>query len=72
MISNRSIVATRLFFALPTSFAPYLEEFAERLKHRYKLTFEAKSGKKADFENVKLETCAPNAQLVGANEVYVP
>ena len=59
-------------FQTPVSFAPYLEEFAERLKHQYKLTFEAKSEKKAGFENVKLETGVPNAQLVGANEVYVP
>jgi hypothetical protein len=59
-------------FQTPVSFGPYLGEFAERLKHQYKLTFLAAPGKKAGFERVKLETGVPNAQLVGASNVYVP
>lgn len=59
-------------FQTPVSFAPYLGEFAERLQHQYRLTFQARAGKKGGFENVKLETGVPNAQLVGASQVYVP
>lgn len=58
-------------FQTPVSFAPYLGEFAERLQHQYRLTFQARAGKKGGFENVKLETGVPNAQLVGATQVYV-
>ena len=57
---------------MPISFAPYLNQFAERLEHQFKLTFLAKPGKKAEFQSIKLETEVPNAELVAADRVWVP
>jgi hypothetical protein len=59
-------------FGPPVSFAPYLDDLAERLTHQYLLTFLAKSEKKASFQSVKLSTEVPNAELVGPNRVWVP
>src|SRR5713101_2894600 len=56
----------------PVAYAPFLKEFADRLKHQYRLTFLAKAGKKAGFQHIKLETEVPNAELVVAEKVYVP
>jgi len=36
------------------------------------LTFLAKPERKAGFQQVKLRTEVPNAELVGADRVYVP
>jgi len=57
---------------MPISFAPYLNEFADRLRHQYRLTLEAPAGKKAGFEKIRLETEVPNAELVAMDSVYVP
>jgi hypothetical protein len=59
-------------YQTPVSFGPFLDEFAERLKHQYRLTFLAAPAKKAGYERLKLETGVPNAQLVGASSVYIP
>jgi hypothetical protein len=56
----------------PVSFAPFLDEFAERLNHQYLLTFLIKPDKKASYRHVRLETEVPNAELVTADRVYVP
>ena len=56
----------------PISFAPFLDEFAERLNHQYLLSFLIKPDKKTSFRRVKLETEVPNAELVTADRVYVP
>ena len=56
----------------PVAFAPFLDQFAERLKHQYKLTFLAAPEKKATYLHVRLETEVPNADLVTADKVYVP
>lgn len=58
-------------FETPIAFAPYLEEFASRLNHQYRLTFLAKAGSKASFQRVRLETEVRNAELVTADQVYV-
>jgi hypothetical protein len=55
----------------PISFAPFLDEFAERLNHQYLLTFLIKPGKKPTYRHVRLETEVPNAELVSADRVYV-
>lgn len=57
---------------MPIAFAPYLNQFAERLRHQFKLTFLAKPGKKAELQRIKLETEVPNAELVAAERVFVP
>ena len=56
----------------PISFAPFLNEFADRLKHQYRLTFLAKAQKKAAFQRIRVQTEVTNAQLVAAERVYVP
>jgi len=59
-------------FQTPIAFAPYLEDLTNKLNHQYLLTFLAKAEKKAGFQRVKLETEVPNAELVAADQVYVP
>jgi hypothetical protein len=61
-----------LGFGAPVSFAPYLDDLTHRLTRQYLLTFLAKPEKKAGFQQVKLRTEVPNAELVGADRVYVP
>jgi hypothetical protein len=56
----------------PVAFAPFLNQFAERLNHQYKLTFLTAPEKKATYLHVRLETEVPNAELVTADKVYVP
>lgn len=56
----------------PVSFAPFLEEAANRLKHQYLLTFLAKPPKKAGLQKVKIKTEVSNADLVSAEQVFVP
>jgi hypothetical protein len=59
-------------FETPIAFAPFLDQFAERLRHQYKLTFLANADKKPTRRHVRLETEVPNAELVTAEKVYVP
>jgi hypothetical protein len=56
----------------PIAFAPYLDQFAARLQNQFILTFLAKAGKKAGFQHFRLETEVPNADLVTADQIYVP
>jgi hypothetical protein len=56
----------------PVSFAPFLNEFAERLSHQYLLTVLIKPDKKPSYRHVRLETEVPNVELVSADRVYVP
>jgi hypothetical protein len=58
-------------FNTPISFTPFLNEFADRLTHQYRLTFEIKPEKKASYQHMRLETEVPNADLVSADRVYV-
>jgi len=55
----------------PVAFAPYLEDFSNRLTHQYFLTFLAKPPKKAGFVPVRLKSEVPNVDLVSAGQVYV-
>lgn len=59
-------------FQTPIAFKPFLDEFADRLKHQYKITFLAVPKSKASYQRVRFETEVPNAEVVGANTVYVP
>jgi hypothetical protein len=61
-----------LGFGAPVSLAPYLDDLSHRLTRQYLLTFLAKPEKKAGFQQVKLRTEVPNAELVAADRVYVP
>jgi hypothetical protein len=59
-------------FMTPVSFQPYLQEFADRLTHQYRITFLAHGRKKGGLERVSFETDAKGVQIVGASDVYVP
>jgi hypothetical protein len=59
-------------FSTPVSFTPFLDEFAVRLTHQYRLTFQIKPEKKPSYQHIRLETEVPNADLVTADRVYVP
>lgn len=56
----------------PISFEPYLNEFADRLQHQFKLTFLIKAGDKGEFRHIKLETEVPHVELQTQDKVYVP
>jgi hypothetical protein len=56
----------------PVSFAPFFDQFADRLMHQYRLTFLIKPDKKPSYRHVRLETEVPNAELVTADQVYIP
>jgi hypothetical protein len=57
---------------MPISFGPYLDQFADRLRHQFRLTFLARPRKEPGYQRIKLETEVSNAELVAADEVYVP
>ncbi len=54
------------------SFSPYLEDVMQKLNRQYLLTFIPKPEKKAGEHKVRLTTEVPNADLLGADQVYVP
>lgn len=56
----------------PIAIRPYLDQFANRLNHQYRLTVPASPAKNANFQSIRLETEVPNADLVAAPRVYVP
>jgi len=59
-------------FQTPVSFTPSLEQFADRLKHQYRLTVLAKPETKASYQPIRVETEVPNADLVTAERIFVP
>jgi hypothetical protein len=56
----------------PIEFKPFLDQFADRLTHQYRVTFLATPEKKAGYQRVALGTEVPNAELVSSDRVYVP
>jgi len=60
------------FTGSPVSFSPYLDDLSHRLSHQYLLTFLAKPPKKAGLQHIRIRTEVHNADLVAADEVYVP
>jgi len=58
-------------FGNPVSFAPYLDDLGEKLKHQYLLTFLAKPDKKPSLEPVKLRTEFHHVELLSADKAYV-
>jgi hypothetical protein len=59
-------------YQTPVAFKPFLDEFADRLTHQYRVTFLAIPQGKASYQRVRFQTEVSNAQLVGAARVYVP
>jgi len=60
------------FTGAPVSFALYLDDINHKLGNQYWLGFIPKPQKKAGLQRVRLRTEVPNAELVGASQVYVP
>ncbi|MGH2509862.1 MAG: hypothetical protein ACRDHZ_20985 [Ktedonobacteraceae bacterium] len=56
----------------PPSFKPWLDRLNTILNNQFWLTFDAKPGKRAGLQYIRLETEVPGAELVSANSVYVP
>lgn len=55
----------------PVSFRPYLDRLQESLGNRYRLEFNAISGKKSGLQNVKLTTEVAGVELDSANGVWI-
>ena len=60
------------FSGAPVTFAPYLDDIAQRLSHQYWLGFLAKPPKKAGMQRIKVTTEVPHVELVAQDMVYVP
>lgn len=60
------------FTGAAVSFAPFLDDIAERLRHQYWLTFLAKPQKKAGMQPIKVRTELHHVELVAQDHVYVP
>lgn len=56
---------------MPISYGPYLNEFSDRLKNQFRLTFKIKLERKPGFQKIRLQTEVPNAELVASDRVYV-
>jgi len=56
----------------PVSFSPYLDDMERHLNHQYFLAFNAKPQKKNGWQQVKVTTEVPNAEMVYPHQVYVP
>lgn len=55
----------------PLSFGPYLDEFADRLNHQFKLTILAVASR-SGLRKVRVETEVPNTKLSVAERIYIP
>jgi hypothetical protein len=56
----------------PVSFKPYLDQMQNLLDNQYIVEFQAKPGKKAGLQSVKITTEVPGVELEAANNVWVP
>ena len=61
-----------LGFQTPVSFKPHLERLQNILDNQYFLAFEAYPSKKAGLQRVKIWTEVPKAEIVSADNVWVP
>ncbi len=59
-------------FGPAVSFVPYLDDLSHRLTHQFLVAFIPKPENKPGLRPVKFRTEVPNAELVGAERVYVP
>jgi hypothetical protein len=54
------------------SFKPYLDRLQSIVDNQYYLVFEARPGKKSDLQRVRIDTEVPGAEIVSADNVWVP
>lgn len=55
----------------PVSLKPYLEDISWRMENQYRLSFETKSGGKAEVKSLSLHVGGPAAKVVAPKLVYV-
>jgi len=60
-----------LGFGPPISFAPYLRDVAEHLRHQYSVSFLIDAPAKPVLVPVRFATEVPNAEIIAAPKVYV-
>lgn len=60
------------FTGAPVTIAPYFDGINRRLGNQYFLGFLAQPEKKGGMRRIRVQTEVPNAELVGASQVYVP
>jgi hypothetical protein len=56
----------------PVSFAPYLDQLRNTLNNQFLLSFSAQPGKKAQLQDVSINTEVAGVELASANAVWVP
>ena len=56
----------------PVSFTPYLDQLQKILNNQYLLSFSAQPGKKAQLQNVTINTEVAGVELASADAVWVP
>jgi hypothetical protein len=56
----------------PVSFVPYLDQLQNILDNQYLLSFDAQPGKKAQLQNVSINTEVAGFDLSSADSVLVP
>jgi hypothetical protein len=56
----------------PVSFRPFLDRLQNILDNQYFLVLNAKPGKKADLQRVRISTEVPKLEIVSADNVWVP
>jgi hypothetical protein len=56
----------------PVSFEPYLEQFKKMLANQYYIVFQAIPDKKAGFQRIRIDTEAPNSEILAPDNVWVP
>jgi len=54
------------------SFQPYLDRLQSIIDNQYYLVFEVRPGKKSDLQRIKIDTEVPGAEIVSADNVWVP
>lgn len=59
-------------FQTPISYAPFLEQLADRLNHQYRLELLARQERGRIYQRIRLETEVPNAELLAADRIFVP
>jgi hypothetical protein len=56
----------------PPSFGPYFDDISRKLNHQFLLAFLARPGNKSGLQRIRLNTEVRNAELIAAENVWVP
>jgi hypothetical protein len=56
----------------PLAFAPFLEQFANDLRHQYVLTFQTLPAPKAGYHRLRVTTEIPGVHLFAPARIFIP